>query len=77
MRQRARDRCEYCGLLQGHSAFAPFHVDHIIARKHGGGDDFGNLALACYRCNLRKGPNLTGLDPDTGLVTPALQSAPR
>lgn len=22
-----------------------------------------NLALACHRCNLRKGPNLTGIDP--------------
>ena len=24
-----------------------------------------NLALACHRCNLRKGPNLTGFDPET------------
>ena len=29
-----------------------------------------NLALACFRCNLHKGPNLTGLDPDTGRITP-------
>ena len=28
----------------------------------------GNLALACHRCNLHKGPNLTGIDPLTGEV---------
>ena len=28
-----------------------------------------DLALACHRCNLRKGPNLTGIDPQTGQVT--------
>jgi hypothetical protein len=27
-----------------------------------------NLALSCPNCNLHKGPNLTGIDPDTGLV---------
>jgi hypothetical protein len=25
-----------------------------------------NLAFACLRCNSRKGPNLSGLDPQTG-----------
>jgi len=25
-----------------------------------------NLALACQRCNLHKGPNLSGVDPVTG-----------
>ncbi len=28
-----------------------------------------NLALACPDCNLRKGPNLTGIDPETREVT--------
>jgi hypothetical protein len=28
-----------------------------------------NLALACRRCNLNKGPNLSGLDPETGELT--------
>lgn len=46
-----------------------FHVEHIIARQHGGDDSLSNLALACHRCNLRKGPNLTGLDPQTGGLT--------
>jgi hypothetical protein len=31
-------------------------------------DDADNLALACHRCNLHKGPNLTGIDPQTGQV---------
>jgi hypothetical protein len=26
--------------------------------------------LACHRCNLRKGPNLTGVDPVNGEVVP-------
>lgn len=40
------------------------------ARQHVGTDDPGNLALACHRCNLRKGPNLTGIDPITGEIVP-------
>ncbi len=66
VRQRAANRCEYCHLGQEHDRFHPFHVEHIIARQHGGSDDFGNLALACHQCNLRKGTNLTGLDHNTG-----------
>ena len=44
------------------------HIEHIIARQHGGGDYADNLALACHRCNLHKGPNLSGIDPQTGEV---------
>jgi hypothetical protein len=47
----------------------PFHVEHIVSRQHGGSDDPGGLALACARCNAYKGPNLTSIDPDTGVVT--------
>ena len=36
-----------------------------MARQHEGNDDPTNLALACHRCNLKKGPNLTGIDPVT------------
>jgi hypothetical protein len=28
------------------------------------------LALACLHCNLHKGPNIAGLDPATGQLTP-------
>ncbi len=50
-------------------AVSPFHIEHTIARQHGGSDDRSNLALACDRCNLHKGPNLSAIDPETGLVT--------
>jgi hypothetical protein len=67
VRRRAGDRCEYCRLPQ--SAFKrPFHIEHIIARQHGGHSSVDNLALACWNCNLKKGPNLSGIDPATGRV---------
>jgi len=46
-----------------------FHVEHIRARQHDGDDAKGNLALACPDCNRHKGPNLTGIDPETQQVT--------
>jgi hypothetical protein len=46
--------------------FLTFHIEHITARQHGGGDDSSNLALACPDCNAHKGPNLTSIDPETG-----------
>ena len=65
VRARAGGRCEYCRLRQEHEPHRPFHVEHIIASSHRGGDDSANLALACQLCNLLKGPNLSGIDPDT------------
>jgi hypothetical protein len=44
-------------------------IEHIIPRKHGGSDDLNNLALACIDCNLHKGPNLTGIDSETKVIT--------
>jgi hypothetical protein len=69
VRERAGDRCEYCQLHQDESPLAALHVEHIIAKIHGGGDNLDNLALACIDCNLHKGPNLTGMDPQTQRVT--------
>jgi hypothetical protein len=40
---------------------APFQIDHIIARQHGGATELENLALACIHCNRFKGPNMLGL----------------
>src|ERR1039457_110363 len=65
VRRRAGERCEYCRLRQEHSELI-HHVEHIVAKQHGGSEDPDNLALACHRCNLHKGPNLTGIDPRTG-----------
>jgi HNH endonuclease len=68
VRRRASGRCEYCHLPQ--SAFRrPFHIEHIVARQHGGLSGLDNLALACWNCNLKKGPNLSGIDPKTGQVS--------
>jgi hypothetical protein len=67
VRARAAYHCEYCRLPQEFSELR-FHIEHVIPRQHGGGDDADNLALACPDCNLRKGPNLTGIDPETGEV---------
>lgn len=64
VRQRALERCEYCQLPEwAHER--TFHVEHIIAKQHDGSDDDTNLALACDRCNLYKGPNLSSIDPLT------------
>lgn len=69
VRERAGNCCEYCQLPQIDSPLAPLQIEHVIPVKHGGTDDIENLALACIDCNLRKGPNLTGIDPATDTIT--------
>src|SRR6266516_3295852 len=64
VRERAQNVCEYCQLHQDDSPLAALHVEHIIPKIHGGSDDLDNAALACIDCNLHKGTNLTGIDPD-------------
>jgi HNH endonuclease len=59
--ERARGRCEYCRIHQDEYEYQTFHVEHIIAKKHGGTDDPETLCLACSECNWAKGPNLAGL----------------
>ena len=68
IRGRANHSCEYCRMPQEAEPFFTYHVEHIVARQHGGGDEDGNLALACYYCNAHKGPNLSGLDPESGAL---------
>jgi hypothetical protein len=67
VKQRAGGRCEYCQLSEADSEL-PFQMDHVVARKHGGGTNAENLAYACLYCNSYKGPNLAGVDPLTGEV---------
>lgn len=69
VRERAGHRCEFCGLPEEREPFFTFHIEHIIPRQHGGTDEFENLALSCYHCNLHKGTNLTMIDPETGELT--------
>jgi hypothetical protein len=66
VRERAGNSCEYCHVRENDLLGIVFHVEHIIAIKHGGSDEIDNLALACDRCNLHKGSNLAGIDPLTG-----------
>ena len=66
--ERARQRCEYCGLSQPGQE-AEFQVDHVIPISAGGATILGNLALACVSCSLRKGPRETARDPQTGKDT--------
>jgi hypothetical protein len=76
VRNRAGGRCEYCGTLEATSPLK-FHIEHAIPRQHRGGSSSKNLALACGFCNRHKGPNLSGIDPQTGdvvaLFNPRLQ----
>ncbi len=69
VRRRAAQACEYCQRREIDSPLIPLQIEHIIPRKHGGLDSFGNLALACAECNLHKGSNLTGIDPESKQVT--------
>jgi hypothetical protein len=68
VRERAGRRCEYCRLPDVAVPASTFHVEHVIARQHGGADDLENCCWSCHRCNLHKGPNLSGRDPLTGNV---------
>ena len=69
VRGRAGYRCEYCHIPERYFT-QRFQIEHIRARCHGGSSDSSNLALACRRCNLHKGPNASGFDHDTDELTP-------
>jgi hypothetical protein len=38
--------------------FISFEIDHIVAQKHGGGNEIENLAYACPHCNQHKGTDM-------------------
>lgn len=64
---RAHSLCEYCQMPQKYDEL-DFELDHIIAQQHEGKTVFANLALSCLPCNRYKGPNLAGIDPQTGKI---------
>jgi len=70
VRQRAEHRCEYCRVHQDQDPFYTFPVDHVIAQQHRGETTLENLALSCFRCNSRKGPNIASVDPVTSEMVP-------
>ena len=61
VRERAGQRCDYCRLHEDDADFLAFHVEHVIAKQHGGSDDPDTLCYACSECNWANGPNLAGL----------------
>lgn len=65
--RRAQYRCEYCHTQEAIVGM-PLEIEHILPHIAGGNSDEANLCLACPRCNLHKGSNLTGLDPETGAL---------
>ena len=69
VRERARERCEYC-LIAESEAFGPHEPDHLIAFKHGGETSSANLVLACLDCNRFKNSDISSLDPLTGELVP-------
>jgi HNH endonuclease len=68
VRRRAGARCEYCHIPADKIQW-PFQLDHIVAQQHGGATEPDNLALSCMHCNKFKGPNVGGLDPQSGEFT--------
>lgn len=69
VRQRAGGSCEYCGIPEEAQLY-PFHVEHIIALRHGGSSDLDNLAWSCFDCNVAKGTDIASYDEETGDLTP-------
>ncbi|MGF1496789.1 MAG: HNH endonuclease [Elainellaceae cyanobacterium] len=67
VRQRANYCCEYCRMPEEYDVL-PFQIDYIISLKHRGSSEDTNLALSCYSCNAHKGPNIAGIDVDTGEI---------
>jgi hypothetical protein len=72
--ERAGNCCEYCRMARD-DRLIPFHIDHIMAIKHGGTDEADNLCFACYKCNGFKSSNIASIDPETG--QPVLLFHPR
>ncbi len=66
VRDRAGNHCEYCLLPE--ALIVAHEPDHVIATQHRGPTAIENLALACFDCNRRKGPNISSVDPATGEV---------
>lgn len=49
-------KCKYCGRSSNDDVV--LHVDHILARSHGGTDDLDNLITSCKECNFGKSATL-------------------
>jgi 5-methylcytosine-specific restriction endonuclease McrA len=52
---RDKFRCLYCGRSPRYEEGVILHVDHIVPRCKGGGNEMSNLQTLCSWCNLGKG----------------------
>lgn len=55
--QRDGPLCRYCQQPTS-LAFPVPHIDHVIPKARGGGNELANLAISCPPCNLSKGAKL-------------------
>lgn len=69
VRERANGMCEYCHAVEEWQ-YVRFSIDHIEPVSQGGSNTLGNLALACFHCNRRKGDKEISTDPQTGEESP-------
>ena len=67
IRERAKQRCEYCLIHEREATFA-HEPDHVISRRHGGETTSLNLAWSCFDGNRLKGSDLSSIDLETGRV---------
>ena len=74
--RRSGGCCEYCRMPRSLDPI-PFHVDHIIARKHSGKTESGNIAIACFACNNQKQSDIAGIDPEGSPDVPVRLFHPR
>jgi len=51
--ERDNFTCIYCG-RSSYRDHVKLHIDHIIPRDEGGGDEASNLVTSCQECNLSK-----------------------
>ncbi|HXV62733.1 MAG TPA: HNH endonuclease [Vicinamibacteria bacterium] len=65
---RANERYEYGAIHQRIHLDSAFHVERIVSTQHGRRRSRQPRA-SCHLCSSRKGPNLSGLDPETGALT--------
>ena len=57
--KRDKFTCQYCGKK---APDVVLHVDHVVPKAEGGGDEMLNLVTACASCNLGKGPRMLSDD---------------
>ena len=69
VRQRAGGRCEYCRLPQAGPA-SPSRSTTSSPASIGAARSPATSRTVCVYCNGYKGPNISGLDPATGKLTP-------